>query len=86
MLDLLRQLCGITDADRPQAVTAKLLQQLQEVGLNPEEAAPYLLHLWGLMSGTGGITAVSPEEHKARTLAILRQFSLQSSQRQLEAR
>jgi predicted ATPase len=81
VFDLLHQLCGITDADSPPVVTAQVRQQLQEVGLDPEEAAPYLLHLLGITVGTERIAALSPEEHKARTFACLRQFSLQHSRR-----
>jgi predicted ATPase len=61
---------------------AQMRQQLQEVGLDPEEAAPYLLHLLGIAAGTERVSALSPEEHKARTFACLRQFSLQHSRRQ----
>jgi class 3 adenylate cyclase/DNA-binding winged helix-turn-helix (wHTH) protein/tetratricopeptide (TPR) repeat protein len=82
VLDLLRHLCGITDADSPPVVTAQVRQQLQEVGLDPEEAAPYLLHLLGIAAGTERVSALGPEEHKARTFACLRQFSLQHSRRQ----
>jgi tetratricopeptide (TPR) repeat protein len=82
VLDLLRQLCGITDADSPPVVMAQVRQQLQEVGLDSEEAAPYLLHLLGIAAGAEHVSALSPEEHKARTFACLRQFSLQHSRRQ----
>jgi predicted ATPase len=82
VLDLLRQLCGITDADPPPVVIAQVHQQLGEVGLDPEEAAPYLLHLLGITTGTERVTALSPEAHRAWTFASLRQFSLQRSQRQ----
>ena len=82
VLDLLRQLCGITDADPPPVVIAQVRQQLGEVGLDPEEAAPYLLHLLGIMAGTERVTALSPKEYRAWTFASLRQFSLQRSQRQ----
>jgi class 3 adenylate cyclase/DNA-binding winged helix-turn-helix (wHTH) protein/tetratricopeptide (TPR) repeat protein len=82
VLDWLRQFCGITDADSPPVVTAKLYQQVQAVGLDPEEAVPYLLHLLGITTGTERVTTLSPEEHRARTFACLRQFSLQRSRRQ----
>jgi class 3 adenylate cyclase/tetratricopeptide (TPR) repeat protein len=81
VFDLFRQLCGITDAEPPQAVPAKIRQHLQEAGLDPEEAAPYLLHLLGLTAGTERLTTLSSQVHKVRTFAILRQLSLQSSQR-----
>jgi class 3 adenylate cyclase/DNA-binding winged helix-turn-helix (wHTH) protein/tetratricopeptide (TPR) repeat protein len=82
VLDLLRQLCGITDADSSQAVAARMRQQLQEVGLDPEETAPYLCHLLGIAAGTERVTALSPEEHKTRTFAYIRQFTIQHSRRQ----
>jgi class 3 adenylate cyclase/predicted ATPase/DNA-binding winged helix-turn-helix (wHTH) protein len=82
VLDLLRQLCGITDADSPPVVTARVRQQLLVVGLDPVETAPTLLHLLGITVETEGVTALSPEERGARTFAILRQFSLQCSQHQ----
>jgi class 3 adenylate cyclase/DNA-binding winged helix-turn-helix (wHTH) protein/tetratricopeptide (TPR) repeat protein len=82
VLGLLRQLCGITDAGSSQAVAAQVRQQLQEVELDPEEAAPYLLYLLSIAAGTERLTALSPEELKARTFACLRQFSLQRSRRQ----
>jgi class 3 adenylate cyclase/tetratricopeptide (TPR) repeat protein len=82
VFDLLRQLCGITDVESPQAITAKIQQHLQEVELDPEEAAPYLLYLLGITAGMERFTALGPQVHKVRTFAILRQLSLQSGRRQ----
>jgi predicted ATPase len=47
VLDLLRHACDITDADSPEAITAKVQQSLQAVGMAPDEWAPYLLRLLG---------------------------------------
>jgi predicted ATPase len=80
MLGLLRQLCGMTDADGPEAMTTKLRHYLREAGLTLDSDAPYLLTLLGLPEGTAPLAGLSPEVRKARTLAILRHVSLHSHQ------
>jgi class 3 adenylate cyclase len=77
---VLRQLCGITDADSPEAMTIKLRQYLREVGLRSDADAPYLLALLGVPEGNASLAGISPEVRKARTLAILRHLSLHSRQ------
>ncbi|NJM42334.1 MAG: hypothetical protein HC853_17155, partial [Anaerolineae bacterium] len=52
MLDLLSDNCGITETDSSEAITEKVRGSLQEVGLDPDEGAPYLLHLLGQPAGT----------------------------------
>ncbi len=79
VLDLLRQLCGITDRDSPDAMTAKIHAILRHIGLTPAETAPYLLHLLGLSEGTQALAVLSPETIRIRTFATLRQVSLHSS-------
>jgi tetratricopeptide (TPR) repeat protein len=78
VLGILRQLCGISDADGPQAVTAKLRHGLREAGLSPETDAPYVLPLLGVPEGAAPLADLSPEARKARTLALLRHLSLHS--------
>jgi DNA-binding winged helix-turn-helix (wHTH) protein/tetratricopeptide (TPR) repeat protein len=80
VLGLLRQLCGMTDADGPEAVTTKLRHCLREAGMTLDADAPYLLKLLGLPEDTAPSTGLSPEVRKARTLAILRHMSLHSHQ------
>ena len=67
---MLRQLCGITDADSPEAMATKLCQSLREAGMTPDEDVPYLLTLLGLPESTSPLAGISPEVRKARTLAI----------------
>ncbi|HSF29096.1 MAG TPA: tetratricopeptide repeat protein [Candidatus Tectomicrobia bacterium] len=80
VLGLLRQLCGMTDADGPEAMTTKLRHCLREAGMTLDADAPYLLTLLGLPEGTAPLTGLSPEVRKARTLALLRHVSLHSHQ------
>jgi class 3 adenylate cyclase/DNA-binding winged helix-turn-helix (wHTH) protein len=77
---LLRQLCGLTSTDGPEAMITKLNQCLREAGRTPDEDAPYLLTLLGVPEGTGSLAGINPEARKARTLAILRHVSLHSRQ------
>src|SRR5262249_26572281 len=80
--DVLREHCGITSADSPVAITAKVRSGLQEVEMNPEEGVPSLLQLLGAPAGTDGFVGLSPEASKRRTFETLRQMLLRSSQRQ----
>jgi class 3 adenylate cyclase len=79
LLDILRHNCGITEADSPETVTARVRLGLQEVGLDPEAGTPYLLHLLGVQVGTEGLVGLSPETIKTRTFDTLRQMSLRGS-------
>jgi hypothetical protein len=47
VLALLRQSCGISEAEAPEAVAGKVRLTLQTTGIDPEEAAPYLWELVG---------------------------------------
>ena len=80
VLALLRQHCGITEADAPEGVTAKVRLTLQTVGIDPEEGAPYVCQLLGLPVGRERLADLSPEIRKTRTFETLRQLYLASSQ------
>jgi DNA-binding NtrC family response regulator/predicted ATPase len=81
VLDLLRDLCGITEADSVEARMEKVYASLQEVRMLPEWA-PYLLSLLGDQAETERLAAVPPETLKARTFEALRQLILHSSRQQ----
>ena len=81
ILDILQHNCGITDADDAAAMTTKVGQSLQEVGLSPADWAPYLLHLLGVQGAGDGLATLSPQALKARTFETLLQMSLRGSQR-----
>jgi predicted ATPase len=79
LLDLLRHNCGITEADGPEDITAKVHHSLQEVGMPPETWAPVFLSLLGVQEGIHQLTALSPEARKARVLTACTQLCLNSS-------
>jgi predicted ATPase len=81
-LDLLRQNCGITDVDSPEAITVKVHRGLQAVGMVPDEWAPYLLRLLGVEAGTEQLAMLSPQALRARTIETLVQISVNSSRHQ----
>jgi tetratricopeptide (TPR) repeat protein len=80
VLAVLRQHSGITEADAPEAVTAKVQRILQTAGVDPKEAAPYVCQLLGLPVGSERLADLSPEMRKTRTFESLRQLYLGSSQ------
>jgi DNA-binding NtrC family response regulator/class 3 adenylate cyclase len=84
VLDLLRDHCGITEADSPEAIVEKVRFGLQEVGMEPDEWAPCLLHLLRVATGTALLAELSLEMLQAWTFEALRQMSrLSSRQRPL---
>ena len=76
VLDILRQCCGITDADPAAVVTTKVHQALQTAGLAPEVEAPMLLLLLDIPVEPAQLAGLSPAALKARAFALLRHLSL----------
>jgi class 3 adenylate cyclase/tetratricopeptide (TPR) repeat protein len=81
VVDQLRNNCGITETDPPDVIAQKVRVALEELGLNPEQGAPYLLHLLGLKDGAEQIEALTAEAIKERTFDTLQQMSLLGSRR-----
>jgi len=81
IIDLLRNNCGITDADGPETIVGKVRGALHEVGMDVEVSAPYLLQLLGVKEATKPLAVLTPEAIKTRTFETLRQMSLHGSQR-----
>ena len=79
VLEMLRSSCRLAETDRPEAVSEKLRLSLERLGIDPNEAAPYLLHLLGVNEGTDQLSPLSPEAIKTRTFEILRQMSLREA-------
>jgi predicted ATPase len=80
IIDVLRNNCDITETDSPEVVIEKVRFALQEVGMNPEESAPYLLQLLDVKEGTEPIAVLTPEAIRTRTFETLKQMSLKGSQ------
>jgi class 3 adenylate cyclase len=81
ILEMIRQNCALAEDDRPETIAAKVRASLREVGLDPDDGAPYLLHLLGLKEGVAAIRARSPEWLKTRTFELLRRMTLGGSRR-----
>jgi len=79
LLDILWHNCGITEADSPEDITAKVHHSLQEVRMPPETWAPVSLLLLGVQEGVNQLTALSPGARKARILAAYTQLCLNGS-------
>ena len=68
VLDLLRAHCGITPADSAGAITAKVCGRLQAVGMDPDDWAPYLLHLLGMQAATVQVVGSQPGDAEGADL------------------
>jgi class 3 adenylate cyclase/tetratricopeptide (TPR) repeat protein len=80
-LDLLRNNCGIGESDLPEIVTEKVRSGLREVGMDPDENGPVLLHLLEVKD-VGDVPALSnPEAIKSKAFETLRQLSIKGSLR-----
>jgi class 3 adenylate cyclase/tetratricopeptide (TPR) repeat protein len=80
--DLLRQGCGLTEADGVEAITTRIQQYLEDAQLRPEDEAPLLLQLLDVPVDDAWLARFSPQERKVRTFALLRHLVLHDSQRQ----
>ncbi|HUO65508.1 MAG TPA: adenylate/guanylate cyclase domain-containing protein [Terriglobales bacterium] len=81
VLDVLRQNCGITETDGPEAIAQKIEWGLREVDMDPAETSPYLLHLLGIKEGTARLAALSPKVIQVRSFDALRQMTFKGSRR-----
>jgi predicted ATPase/DNA-binding winged helix-turn-helix (wHTH) protein/class 3 adenylate cyclase len=81
MRDLLRRQCGITADDPPATIIAKMHRGLEEVGMAPDEALPYLLHLLAVPVETPLTAILNPEAIRVRAIAGLIQLALQVARR-----
>lgn len=82
LLDLLRHACGMSEQDTAEMMTTRVRQHLQNLGMAPEEWAPYVFHLLGMQEGKERLTALSPQAIRARVFETLLQMSIQTSQHQ----
>lgn len=81
LIDALRANCAISEGDVAEVTEMKVRAGLSEVGLDPDDRAPVLLHLLGVSRGTGPLADVSAEAVKIRTFDTLLQMSLRGARR-----
>jgi DNA-binding NtrC family response regulator/tetratricopeptide (TPR) repeat protein len=81
IMDILRANFRVAEGDGPDTIAEKIRTALQELGMEPAAAAPYLFRLFGIPEGTDALTALTPSAVKARTFEVLRQLVLQGARR-----
>jgi len=82
LLDLIRGVCRITEADDAAGAGEKIRHTLRRAGMDPGKLTPSLLDLLGYKDGTEGLELVSPDVIKAGISEALRQITLGASPRQ----
>ncbi len=76
LCDLLQCTANIADLDPPEVYRDKVHYILQEIQLNPEVWAPYLLLLLGVQEQGEGLQNLSPQTIKRRTFEAFHQLYL----------
>jgi tetratricopeptide (TPR) repeat protein len=79
VLDMLRHACRLAETDSADVITEKVRLSLEVLGMEVEEAAPYLLARLGIKEGTDRLAVLTPEAINIRTREIFRQMCLQGS-------
>jgi DNA-binding NtrC family response regulator len=82
VMDLVRDHCGITEGDPPEALTAKVRRALEHSGSDPAVGVPLLLDLLGVAVEADRLAGLSADVRRARTFETLGQLFLASSQQQ----
>jgi DNA-binding NtrC family response regulator/predicted ATPase len=72
LLDLVRAMLRLGEADPPDVVSAKVADALAEVGMPVSDALPYVLQLLGVGHDGEQVLASGPEAARARTFEVLR--------------
>ena len=80
--DLLRQVCGLREADGPETITANMSRALQEAGMAPAVEASLLLQMLDVPGDAAPLEQLSSQARKARTFTVLHQVILHKSQGQ----
>ena len=79
VLDLLRGNCGISESDVPETLVEKLHASLREVGMDPDEDGPVLLHLLEIMNVADSPALSNPEAFKSKAFDTLQQLTVKRS-------
>ena len=78
---LLRQACGLSEADGPEVIAVRVHRYLQEAGGAQQDEAPLLLELLDVPVDAPRLASLDPKARKARTFALLQQITLHEGQR-----
>jgi transcriptional regulator with AAA-type ATPase domain/tetratricopeptide (TPR) repeat protein len=79
ILEVLRSVCHLAESDPPAIIGDKIRSALDDIGIDPSEAAPSLCRLLGIEKAADGLATLSPEVIKSRTVETLHALFLKSS-------
>ncbi|HEY7869413.1 MAG TPA: AAA family ATPase, partial [Methylomirabilota bacterium] len=79
VLELIRGICGVTEADDAAGAGEKIRQTFEGAGMDPGKLTPYLLDLLGYKAGAEGLDLVPPDTIKVGISEALRQITLGAS-------
>src|SRR6266545_3412658 len=79
VLEVLRRACRIGEEDSPDRVRRQIHRTLEQLGISPDEGAPYLMRFLGIKEETEHLGGATPEAIRTHTMQILRQMCLTST-------
>ncbi|OGK89325.1 MAG: hypothetical protein A2X50_02190 [Candidatus Rokubacteria bacterium GWF2_70_14] len=80
VLDLLRGVCGITEADGLAVIPEKVRAHLTALRIDPAGVLPLLLNLLSLREGTESLAGLTPDAIKVRTFEALRELLVRAGE------
>jgi predicted ATPase/class 3 adenylate cyclase len=83
ILDLVRELAGITPSDARDEIREKIRATVTDLGIDVDTSLPYLLHLLGDPDATDEFAELDPATIKGGTFGAARALCLGASHRQL---
>src|SRR5438874_298708 len=75
LVDILRHAFRITEADGPERIRDRVHAGLRELEIEPDEAAPFLLRLFGVREGAERLELLSDEVMRVGKLHAFRQLN-----------
>jgi DNA-binding NtrC family response regulator/tetratricopeptide (TPR) repeat protein len=82
VLEIVRALVGITETETPEQTSETLRRFLDDLGMDGDETAAYVLHLLGIKdAAASAVAALGPELVRARTTETLHTMLLRTSER-----
>ena len=79
VLEILRRSFRVSETETSESILDKVRRGLEQIGMAPNEGAPYILNLLGIKDGTDQLAALSPEAIKARTFETLSELTVKGS-------
>jgi DNA-binding NtrC family response regulator/tetratricopeptide (TPR) repeat protein len=81
ILEVVRDVARVMETDTPEETADKIRRFVDGLRMNPQDSAPYLLHLLGIKDDTDAVATLGPEVIRTRAIETLHAIVLRTSER-----